>query len=750
MSDGGINDPILINPSGGVFDSSTIIVEGLNDGLVGVESGYLINVAAGSNLTYDAGSATLNLDDSITLTGLNMSGNKITGVAAGTVSTDAVNYGQLTGLSSLYLALAGGTMSGDILVSGSINLGSAVVPWTNIYGTNVRSTNLYGTLQTAAQTNVTSLGTLTGLTVSGTTSLQGANVNSQKITNLANGSATNDAVNYGQLLSVSGAYLPLAGGTMTGQITSRDIIASATNTYNLGSGAGVFANGYINNVYSVAVNSTQLNGTDLTVTTAQMGNLFASGSTLANSVTNTDLVLAPSGTGRVSLNAAPTATLHAATKGYVDTSLASYLLKSGGTMTGAIAMGSNKITGLANGTVSADAVNYGQLTAGLAGYIPTIGSSTNTSLVRWSGTAGAAVLNSTWLLSAAGDLTQNNASRQIGTITSNTTTTTQTIQCTNTGQANIFLTDGTNSTNIRHWANFGYSEFAIPWECYFGCTNYYLRPSGSFKVYDTIGATTYTLEFGSSSATAATMFLNSTASSAQTIQFRGAGSTTGSIVFQQNATAANRTLTLNCASGSAQINAASLAPQTTAVTSLGTASLKYTSLNTTSLVSSTTGITWTDANSVTRKLASEETFAFVNSGNYSLTNTSGASVDSSTGVISFTVPSSGAVLISVYGGLFVSASISTEVYVGLSTNSGAQVYTSWDWGYISSDTYIPSEQYTPYFSRVYAGLTPGTAYTLYLKYRLSVGGSSIIWQSGNISPATNTRANITMSVRYLN
>lgn len=750
MSDGGINDPILINPSGGVFDSSTIIVEGLNDGLVGVESGYLINVTAGSNLTYDAGSATLNLDDSITLTGLNMSGNKITGVAAGTVSTDAVNYGQLTGLSSLYLALAGGTMSGNILASGSINLGSAVVPWTNIYGTNVQSTNLYGTLQTAAQPGVTSLGTLTGLTVSGATSLQGANVNSQKITNLANGSATNDAVNYGQLLSVSGAYLPLAGGTMTGQITSRDIIASATNTYNLGSGAGVFANGYINNVYSVAVNSTQLNGTDLTVTTAQMGNLFASGSTLANSVTNTDLVLAPSGTGRVSLNAAPTATLHAATKGYVDTSLASYLLKSGGTMTGAIAMGSNKITGLANGTVSADAVNYGQLTAGLAGYIPTIGSSTNTSLVRWSGTAGAAVLNSTWLLSAAGDLTQNNASRQIGTITSNTTTTTQTIQCTNTGQANIFLTDGTNSTNIRHWSNFGYSEFAIPWECYFGCTNYYLRPSGSFKVYDTIGATTYTLEFGSNSATAATMFLNSTASSAQTIQFRGAGSTTGSIVFQQNATAANRTLTLNCASGSAQINAASLAPSTTAVTSLGTSSLKYTSLNTTSLVSSTTGITWTDANSVTRKLASEETFAFVNSGNYSLTNTSGASVDSATGVISFTVPSSGAVLISVYGGLFVSASISTEVYIGLSTNSGAQVYTSWDWGYISSDTYIPSEQYTPYFSRVYAGLTPGTAYTLYLKYRLSVGGSSIIWQSGNISPATNTRANITMSVRYLN
>lgn len=42
---------------------------------------------------------------------------------------------------------------------------------------------------------------------------------------------------------------------------------------------------------------------------------------------------------------------------------AAYLPKSGGTMSGAIAMGSQKITALANGTVSGDAINYGQLTA---------------------------------------------------------------------------------------------------------------------------------------------------------------------------------------------------------------------------------------------------------------------------------------------------------------------------------------------------------------------------------------------------
>lgn len=50
----------------------------------------------------------------------------------------------------------------------------------------------------------------------------------------------------------------------------------------------------------------------------------------------------------------------------VSTDAAAYgqvLALSGGTMTGAIAMGSNKVTGLANGTVSTDAATYGQVTA---------------------------------------------------------------------------------------------------------------------------------------------------------------------------------------------------------------------------------------------------------------------------------------------------------------------------------------------------------------------------------------------------
>lgn len=57
----------------------------------------------------------------------------------------------------------------------------------------------------------------------------------------------------------------------------------------------------------------------------------------------------------------PTASGHPTTKAYVDAADALLLPKAGGTMSGAIAMGGAKITGLGNGTASGDAVNLGQL-----------------------------------------------------------------------------------------------------------------------------------------------------------------------------------------------------------------------------------------------------------------------------------------------------------------------------------------------------------------------------------------------------
>ena len=55
-----------------------------------------------------------------------------------------------------------------------------------------------------------------------------------------------------------------------------------------------------------------------------------------------------------------------ATKGQMDTADNLRLSKTGGTMSGNIAMGSNKLTGLAAGTTSGDSVEYAQFIAGLA------------------------------------------------------------------------------------------------------------------------------------------------------------------------------------------------------------------------------------------------------------------------------------------------------------------------------------------------------------------------------------------------
>lgn len=55
------------------------------------------------------------------------------------------------------------------------------------------------------------------------------------------------------------------------------------------------------------------------------------------------------------------------TESELATALAAYLSLAGGTMTGNIAMGSHKITGLANGTSNNDAVNKSQLDAAISG-----------------------------------------------------------------------------------------------------------------------------------------------------------------------------------------------------------------------------------------------------------------------------------------------------------------------------------------------------------------------------------------------
>lgn len=204
-------------------------------------------------------------------------------------------------------------------------------------------------------------------------------------------------------------------------ITTGAITATGTVTANsqLASSNAVLTGGSVNNIVIGASTAAAITGTLITASTNFAGNITGNvtGNVTGNITGNTtgDLtgnVTAGSGTstfnnlvinGTVDFNTAvltdlgsPSNATDAATKGYVDTeitnliggapgaldtlnelaaalnddasfnstittSIAAKLPLAGGTMTGAIAMGSNKVTGLDSGTASGDAVNKGQL-----------------------------------------------------------------------------------------------------------------------------------------------------------------------------------------------------------------------------------------------------------------------------------------------------------------------------------------------------------------------------------------------------
>mgnify|MGYP001209689276 CR=1 FL=1 len=198
--------------------------------------------------------------------------------------------------------------------------------------------------------------------------------------------------------------------TATGTVTANSQLASSN---------AVLTGGSVNGIVIGASTAAAITGTLITANTNFAGNITGNvtgnvtGNITGNTTGNlTGNVTAGSGTstfnnlvinGTVDFNTAvltdlgsPSNSTDAATKGYVDTeitnliggapgaldtlnelaaalnddasfnstittSIATKLPLAGGTMSGAIAMGSNKVTGLTNGSASGDAVNKGQL-----------------------------------------------------------------------------------------------------------------------------------------------------------------------------------------------------------------------------------------------------------------------------------------------------------------------------------------------------------------------------------------------------
>jgi hypothetical protein len=159
--------------------------------------------------------------------------------------------------------------------------------------------------------------------------------------------------------NITSSSATITGGTINGAViggSSAQAITGTTVTASTGFVGGLTGNvtGNTTGTHTGAVTGNVTGNLTGNVT----GNVTAaSGTSTFNNVQIDGTLDMSSGTvGTITGLATPTNSTDAATKGYVDTADALKLNLSGGTMSGAIAMGTNKITGLGTPTADADAV----------------------------------------------------------------------------------------------------------------------------------------------------------------------------------------------------------------------------------------------------------------------------------------------------------------------------------------------------------------------------------------------------------
>ena len=136
------------------------------------------------------------------IAGANVTGTVATATTAGTVTTAA--QPNITSVGTLTSLAVTGNISGANLTGNHYGNGSALssITGANVTGTVANATfaTNAGTVTTAAQPNITSVGTLTGLTVSGNASFTGANISLGSNANVRITGGTN-----GQILGTDGS-----------------------------------------------------------------------------------------------------------------------------------------------------------------------------------------------------------------------------------------------------------------------------------------------------------------------------------------------------------------------------------------------------------------------------------------------------------------------------------------------------------------------------------------------------------------
>jgi hypothetical protein len=334
------------------------------------------NVTGGNLLTNNIISATGNITTSGFFVG-DFVGN-ITGTITNIPGpSGAVLYNDGTGNVAATAGLIFDNSGPNVLtVQGSYSATGGITAIGNVTGGNLSGTNIAGTLTTAAQTNITSVGTLSSLTVT-------ANVSGGNLTTGGQVSATGNirTANYlfvGEDINVAGDVTATsytgASLSLSGNITGGNILT----------GGRVSATGNVTGNYIIG-NGSQL--TNLITNTIQNGN---------------SNVLVGSSAGNISINVNG---IGQTTTGIIS---ATGTVTAGNIATGGTMSATGEITGSnvrTNGTVSA----IGNITAGNVIF--------GNGIVSGSGNITAGNISTSGLINVTGNVTSGNLTVGTGTIT---------------------------------------------------------------------------------------------------------------------------------------------------------------------------------------------------------------------------------------------------------------------------------------------------------------------------------------------
>jgi len=265
--------------------------------------------------------------------------------AAATISSGTINnttIGATTAADGTFVNLTvntAATIASAAISAGTINnttIGATTA--TTVRGTTITATTGFSGDLTGNVTGNTS-GTHTGAVSGNVTGNLTGNV-----TATVGSSSFNDVVINGTLDMTSGSV-----GTITGLSAPSNGSDAATKTY---------VDTSISNLVASAPGALDT----LNELAAALGNDASFSTTVTNSIATKLALAGGTMSGAIAMNTSkitglgtPTASTDAATKGYVDTADALKLSLTGGTMSGAIAMGTSKITGMGDPTNAQDA-----------------------------------------------------------------------------------------------------------------------------------------------------------------------------------------------------------------------------------------------------------------------------------------------------------------------------------------------------------------------------------------------------------